>query len=80
MTKNTLPTYAIVELLIRLSQFNPLVGDYRGHAIYNDGVIVKTTHGSITFTQALIKQQFDDPQVITDAELITVLTLFKPAK
>lgn len=80
MTKDTLPTYAIVELLIRLTHFNPLIGDYKGHVIYADGVIVKTTHGSITFTKALIRQQFDDPQGITEVDLINVTSLFRPAK
>lgn len=49
--KNDLPTYAIVELLIRLSHINPLIGDYKGHALFDDGVIVKTTHGNITFSK-----------------------------
>ncbi|MBW4890551.1 hypothetical protein KXQ82_12515 [Mucilaginibacter sp. HMF5004] len=80
MTKNTLPTYAIVELLIRLSHIDPFIGDYKGHAVYDDGVLVKTTGGTITFSKALIKQQFDAPDQITDAELKVIAQLFTTAK
>lgn len=80
MTKDTLPTYAIVELLIRLAQINPHIGDYKGHAIYTDAVIVKTTLGHITFSKILIGQQFHHPELITEAELKKAVTTFKPAK
>ena len=80
MTKDTLPTYAIVELLIRLGHINPHIGDYKDHAIYSGGVIVKTTNGNITFLKTLIMQQFEQPEVITDADLKQVSLTFKPAK
>ncbi len=76
MTKNTLPTYAIVELLIRLGQIDPIIGDYKGHVVYDDGVIVKTTGGAITFSKAIIRQQFEAPELITDMELQVVAKLF----
>jgi hypothetical protein len=80
VTKNTLPTYAIVELLIRLSHIDPFIGDYKGHVIYDDGVVIKTTYGSITFAKALIRQQFEDPEKIADVDLVQVASLFKPAR
>ncbi len=80
MTKDTLPTYAIVELLIRLAQIDPHIGDYKGHAVYTDAVIVKTTLGNITFSKTLIGQQFNHPELITEAELKKVAKTFKPAK
>ena len=79
MNKDTLPTYAIVELLIRLAQINPHIGDYKDHAIYTDAVIIKTTLGHITFSKTLIKQQFNHPEVITETELKDVAATFKPA-
>jgi len=80
VTKDILPTYAIVELLMRLGQINPHVGDYKDHTVYTTGVMVKTTNGSITFAKDLIKQQFNDPELIAEAELKNVLQAFKPAK
>lgn len=80
MTKDTLPTYAIVELLIRLAQIDPHIGDYKDHAIYTDAVIVKTTLGHITFSKVLIRQQFNHPELITEAELKKTIITFKPAK
>ena len=79
MTKDTLPTYAIVELLIRLAQINPHIGDYKDHAVYTDAVIVKTTLGHFTFSKALIRQQFNQPELITEADLIKAIETFKPA-
>jgi hypothetical protein len=69
VTKNTLPTYAIVELLIRLSHINPLIGDYKGHIVYDDGVIVKTTGGTITFPKKLVVLQFESPETIAENTL-----------
>jgi hypothetical protein len=79
VAKHTIPTYAIVELLIRLSHINPLIGDYKGHAVYNDGVMVKTSSGTIPFTKKLIDQQFNHPESITDAQLLDIARLFIPA-
>jgi hypothetical protein len=79
MPRNHLPTYAIVELLIRLSIFNPAVGDYKNHNIYAHGVVVKTTAGSITLPLELIIQQFEEPHTITDQELKKVASAFTHA-
>ena len=78
MTKETLPTYAIVELLIRLEQIDPHIGGYKDHAIFTDGVIVKTTLGNITFTKTLIRQQFSHPEQVTEAALKKAILTFKP--
>ena len=77
MPKNNLPTYAIVELLIRLEKHCPTIGDYKNHTLSNDGVVVKTTRGSIKFAEPLIKQQFESPELITDEDLARAGTLFK---
>ena len=77
MPKNNLPTYAIVELLIRLEKHDSMIGDYKDHAVYDDEVIVKTTHGSIIFPQSLILKQFEAPEQITEEELTQTANLFK---
>jgi len=77
MTKHNLPTYAIVELLIRLEKHNSSIGGYKNHSVYDNGVIVKTSGGSITFSQLLITQQFEAPELITEDELANTATLFR---
>jgi hypothetical protein len=77
MSKNNLPTYAIVELLIRLAKHNESIGDYKGHAVYDDDVIVKTSGGSIVFSQTLIVKQFESPELISEDELARTANLFK---
>ncbi|MFI5159743.1 MAG: hypothetical protein ACHQHN_00630 [Sphingobacteriales bacterium] len=77
MPKNSLPTYAIVELLIRLEKYNDKIGDYKAHAAYDDEVIVKTANGSIIFPGSLIIRQFESPQLIADNELAAIAGLFK---
>jgi hypothetical protein len=79
MPKYDLPTYAIVELLIRLSHYNYLIGDYKNHSVFDTGVMVKTTGGSISFPVSIIKLQFEDPASITDAELAKTALLFRQA-
>jgi len=78
MPKSNLPTYAIVELLIRLSKFDTAIGDYKDHAVYDDEVIVKTSKGNIRFPRALILQQFEAPEQITDEQLKKVALWFNP--
>lgn len=79
MPENNLPTYAIVELLIRLEKHDPAIGDYKNHAVHDNGVTVKTTGGSIRFPQLLVMQQFETPESISDAELAKIATLFRSA-
>jgi hypothetical protein len=77
MPKHSLPTYAIVELLIRLSRYNYLIGDYKNHSVFDTGVMVKTSGGSISFPVAIIVQQFENPTAITESELASIALLFR---
>ena len=79
MTKHHLPTYVIVELLIRLSQHNYLIGDYKYHSVFDTGVMVKTSGGSISFTTQIVQRQFEDPGTISEDELSQVATRFRKA-
>jgi hypothetical protein len=80
MPKPNIPTYAIVELLMRLAQHDESIGDYKNHSIYDEGVIVKTTSGTIHFPETLIMQQFAEPEQVTDHELIFVASSFRPSR
>lgn len=77
MSNNDLPTYAIVELLIRLYEHNPAVGTYKDHILHESGVMVKTTNGHINFSHPLVQQQFNNPELITESELANVALQFK---
>lgn len=77
MSKSTLPTYAIVELLIRLEKHNPAIGGYKNHTEFDEGVIVRTSGGSIEFPKDLVEQQFHDPERITEKQLEKTALLFR---
>ena len=77
MFTHNLPTYVIVELLIRLSQYNYLIGEYKNHSVFNAGVMVMTSGGSISFPANIITQQFEDPTSITESELAGIALLFR---
>ena len=79
MPKHHLPTYAIVELLIRLSQHNYLIGDYKNHSAFDTGVMVKTSGGSISFPTHIVLRQFEDPTTISDDELSQMALRFRKA-
>ena len=76
MVMKNFPTYVIVELLIRLEPINKQIGNYRIHSIYGDGVIVKTSGGTIEFSKALVMDQFNSPELITDEMLAEVAKTF----
>lgn len=77
MAKDNIPAYAIVELLMRLSEIDDSIGDYRGHTIRGERVSVKTSGGTISFPQTLVMQQFQDPEQINKDELKQTSLLFK---
>jgi len=75
---NNLPTYAIVELLMRLARYNKVIGDYKDHKLKRAEVLVKTTGGVICFPETLIMQQFENPELISDNLLLETVGSFKP--
>lgn len=79
MPKSNLPTYAIVELLIRLEKYDSAIGAYKDHTVYDDEVIVKTSGGTIRFPDHLVLRQFESPELITDAELQKTAMWFRAA-
>ena len=78
MNTINLPTYAIVELLIRVTPFNSLIGHYKNHSINNDGAIVNTSSGSILIPESLIIDQFKNPEMVTEKILLDMALSFKP--
>jgi hypothetical protein len=80
MPKHNIPVYAIVELLMLLEQYDKSIGDYRGHTIRNSHVLVKTTGGNITISEALIMKQFSEPENVTKMDLMNALSSFRPLR
>jgi hypothetical protein len=80
MPRTNIPVYAIVELLMRLAHHNKNIGDYKGHKIKENDVLVKTSKGNITFATPLIMKQFHDPASVTADDLLKVLSLFRPLR
>jgi hypothetical protein len=77
MLKQNLPTYAIVELLMRLADHDKSIGDYKNHSLNSHSVLVKTTGGTIHFPVDLIMQQFENPELVTDTQLLDTTSSFK---
>jgi hypothetical protein len=80
MPKHNIPVYAIVELLILLAQHDKSIGDYKGHTVRASDVQVKTTRGTIVFSQELIMRQFSEPEKITKKELLGLSSQFTPIR
>lgn len=76
----SIPVFVFYELLIRLSELNPDVGDYFSHTLLEKEVILKTTTGMIKVPLNLVKKQFADPKLIATSELSALLDQFKSAE
>ena len=72
----SIPVFVFYELLIRLSDLNPAVGDYFSHSLKEKEVILQTTTGVIAIPQQLIKKQFTDPRMVADKELKVLVERF----
>ncbi|MEE1945825.1 hypothetical protein VRU48_11955 [Pedobacter sp. KR3-3] len=66
-------TYVIYELLIRIKELNPEVGDFVSCRKTDRGVYVQTTSGQITIPDSLYHKQFEDPTEISTADLLSLL-------
>ncbi|WP_413669970.1 hypothetical protein ACEN9X_08560 [Mucilaginibacter sp. Mucisp86] len=77
MSQNTLPLYAIVELLMRLAGIDPQIGNYKNHSERGDNVFVKTTNGTIQLSRALILSQFHKPDDIEKRDLESLAARFR---
>lgn len=64
-----IPLYIIEEMVIRLQEFNPAIGDFTGNERLGSQMIVKTTNGIITVPVLLLSKQLYDPGVITKQEI-----------
>ena len=63
--------FPVLEMLIRLSAFNPVIGEYIFHTYSGDSadVIVITTAGRIVIPVEILKAQENDPELLDDLTL-----------
>jgi len=62
-------TFAILEILIRLTAYNPLIGTYICHQIDANDVIVTTTTGTIIIPLDLLTSQERTPGDLDETTL-----------
>lgn len=74
-----LAVYVIYELLIRVQELNPEVGEYISYKKINGGVSVRTTNGSIEMPDGLLQEQFNNPTSIRESQILALLDSFKLA-
>jgi len=71
------PLYIYYELLIRLSEINPELGDYLSSSTHAQICILRTTLGTMHIPEELLDRQFNNPSLITISELEQVIATFK---
>ena len=72
-----LAVYVIYELLIRLQELDPAVGEYLSYKKISAGIKVQTTTGSLEIPDTLLDQQFHSPESVALADLSVLLGSFK---
>lgn len=78
MDAEKIPVYAIIELLIRVSNFHADVGNYLSHTMQSEWIVIRTSKGMISFSKVLIVAQLKHPENITDQDLLFALSSFEP--
>lgn len=72
MEEKDIPLYVIVELLIRLSEFES-VGNYKNHYIKDGQAYIFTQRMEIRIPVSLLLRQFEQPEDISMYELKSLL-------
>lgn len=70
-------TYVIYELLIRLQELNPGVGQYVFSKKNGNGALLRTSTGSIEIPEELLIKQFQHPSSIHRDEILKLLKSFQ---
>ncbi|KQS37016.1 hypothetical protein [Pedobacter sp. Leaf194] len=64
------PLYLYYEILIRLEEFVPNIGDYMSATEKENDCLIKTTTGQLLVPKAILMKQFDDPNFISKSEMV----------
>lgn len=71
------PVYVIYELIIRLQELNPEIGEYLNYRDTETGILVRTTSGTIELSETMLLRQFNNPTAITQHEILSMLDTLK---
>lgn len=66
-------TYVIYELLIRMKELNPDIGDFISCKRTQNGILVQTTSAPIMIPETIYQQQFENPSAISTIELLSLI-------
>lgn len=66
-------TYVIYELLIRMKELNPDIGDFVSCKKTENGILVQTTSAPIMIPERIYQQQFENPAAISTIELLSLI-------
>lgn len=69
--------YIFHELLIRLQELNPAVGEYTSFKLEDNEIEISTSNGYLKVSQNMLERQLTDPSTISQQELIKLLDSFK---
>jgi len=66
-------TYVIYELLIRMKELNPDIGDFISCKRTENGILVQTTSEPVLIPEQIYQQQFENPSSISTIELLSLI-------
>lgn len=72
-----IPVFVIYELIIRLSEIEPGIGDYISGTHHDEGIIIKLSNGTLFIPDSVLQMQFKDPELLNKTDLLQLLTQYK---
>jgi hypothetical protein len=69
-------SYVIYELLIRMQELDPIVGNYITNKKTDNGILLLTSTGHIAISDDILLRQFTDAKFITQNEIVALLDQF----
>jgi hypothetical protein len=70
-------SYVIYELLIRLQEIDPTIGEYQSYKKIKAGIIVLTTIGTFEISDQMLDLQFHNPDAVAASDLKEMLGSFQ---
>jgi hypothetical protein len=70
-------SYVIYELLIRLQELDPAIGEYLSYKKIKAGIAVQTTTGVLEIPDSILDLQFHNPAAILNSDLLELQSSFQ---
>ncbi|WP_443943755.1 hypothetical protein ACJVDH_12585 [Pedobacter sp. AW1-32] len=74
----TIPLYIYFEILSRLSEYIPSIGDYHSVQVAVTYSRIVTTTGQIVVPVEMLSRQFNDPTTISRKDIVDLSSTFQP--